>query len=121
MITNKTLRTKKSGLKHHSLRKDVANEPEKVRLVLNCTEEEKMYIKMLAAKEKKTMTDYLLTAPRAKMPKRKCDFPGCDGIHKPNKLTEKVLKESERGENLEQHETVEDFWKSMGIDLDAQN
>ncbi len=71
---------------------------------------------MLAAKERKTISEYLLSFPRARMPKAKCNFPGCSGIHEPNKLTEKVLRESEIGENLEHHESIEDFWKSMGID-----
>ena len=61
-----------------------------------------------------------MSFPRKKMSKSKCDFPGCDGIHKPNKLTEKVLRESERGENLEHHESIEDFWKSMGIDPNSK-
>jgi hypothetical protein len=81
--------------------------PNKTRLVLSCTEEEKMYIKMLAASQNKTMSEYLIS--RSGVPQSRCDFPGCNGIHKPNKLTEKILKESERGENLEHHESIEDF------------
>lgn len=41
--------------------------------------------------------------------------------YKPNKLTEKILRESECGENIESHNTIEDFWKSMGIDPNAQD
>jgi hypothetical protein len=94
---------------------------EKVRLVISCTEQEKMYIKMLAAKENKTVTDYLLSTPRENMPRSKCRLKGCKGDHKPNKLTAKVLRESERGENLEHHDTIEDFWKSMGIDPNVED
>lgn len=68
--------------------------------------------------KKKMISDHLLSFARSKMPKPQCDIPGCSGIHKPNKLTEKVLRESEREQNLEYHDTVEDFWKSMGIDPD---
>jgi hypothetical protein len=92
---------------------------EKIRIVISCTEDEKMYVKMLAAKERMTISDYLLSFARQRMPKSRCNLPGCGGIHKPNKLTEKVLKESARGENLEHHDSVEDFWESMGIDPNA--
>lgn len=89
--------------------------PEKTRLVLSCTEEEKRFIKVLAAIENKSVSDYLLDAPRKKIPNVKCNFPGCDGTHVPNKKTAKVLKETEAGMNLESHDSLDDFWKAMGI------
>lgn len=120
-MSNKKNKSKMSQIKNRSYKMSVSNNrySEKTRLVLTCTEDEKVYIKMLAAKERKTISEYLLSFPRARMPKSACNFPGCNGIHKPNKLTEKVLRESEKGENLEHHESLEDFWKSMGIDLNA--
>jgi hypothetical protein len=45
--------------------------------------------------------------------------PEYNRTHKPNKLTEKVLRESERGENIEYHPSIDAFWKSMGIDPNA--
>lgn len=90
------------------------------RLVLTCTESEKRYIKMLALREGKTASEYLLSFARKDMPISSCDYPGCDGIHKPNKLTQQVLRESERGENLEHYASLEDFWKSMGIDPNVE-
>jgi hypothetical protein len=113
--SNKSAKVKRSAHKMSVAQEGMS------RLVIQCTEEEKMYIKMLAASERKTMSDYLLATPRARMPKKKCSLPGCDGIHKPNKLTEKVLRETDRGENLEHHDSLEDFWKSMGIDPHAKD
>jgi hypothetical protein len=58
---------------------------------------------------------------RTRMPKSKCNVPGCNGSHEPNQLTEKVLRDSEKGENLEHHESIEEFWRSMGIDPNAED
>ena len=81
--------------------------------VLSCTEDEKRYIKALAAMENMSVSDYLLEKPRKKMPGMKCNFPGCDGTHIPNKETARVLRESEAGINLESHDSLESFWKAM--------
>lgn len=94
---------------------------EKTRLVLSCTEEEKRYIKVLAAIENKSISDYLLDKPRKKMPEMLCDFPGCDGVHKPNKETEKVFTDTDEGRNLESHNSLKDFWKAMGMRPNAQD
>lgn len=93
---------------------------EKTRLVLSCTEEEKRYIKVLAAIENKSISDYLLEKPRKKIPSAKCDFSGCSGVHTPNKKTEKVFKDTDAGQNLESHNSLEDFWKAMGMKPDAK-
>lgn len=46
----------------------------------------------------------------------KCDYPGCNGIHIPNEETERVLRETDRGENLEHFETVEELIKSLELE-----
>lgn len=112
---NKTVRIRK-----HASKMSVAS-PEKTRLVLSCTEEEKRYIKVLAAIENKSISDYLLEKPRKKIPGLQCDFPGCDGAHKPNEETEKVLKDTNAGRNLESHDSLKDFWKAMGMKPNAKN
>ncbi|ADI38552.1 putative uncharacterized protein [Waddlia chondrophila 2032/99] len=83
----------------------------KVRLSVDCTEDERMYIKMLAAKEKKTISEFLISLARNRMPQGKI----------PNKETQKILRETEEGKNLESHESLRDFWKSMGIDPNAED
>lgn len=83
---------------------------EKVRLTVECSFEERTYIKMLAAKKHVTISELLLAPLRSKLPLKKA--------HKPNAETIKALKES-REEDLESYETVEDFWIAMGIDPNA--
>ena len=41
---------------------------EKVRLSVDCTVEERRYIKMLAARAGKSISEYLLSFPRSEMP-----------------------------------------------------
>ena len=83
----------------------------KVRLSVDCTEDERMYIKILATKEKKTISELLLSLARNWMPKGRI----------PNKETQKILRETEEGKNRESHESIEDFWNAMGIDPNAKD
>lgn len=89
-----------------------AHKDHKVRLSVDCTEEERMYIKMLATKNHMTISEYLLSFARREMPKYT--------HHEPNKETKKALKESREGEG-EIFESVEDFWDSMGITPNAED
>ncbi len=86
---------------------------DKVRLSVDCTPEERMYIKMLATRSHETISEYLLSFVRKEMPR-------CFRAHEPNKETERALKES-REEEGEVFDTVDSFWKSMGISLDAED
>ena len=85
---------------HHSSKK--------ARLSVDCTLEERRYIKMLAAREDKTISEYLLGLAREKMP-------ACTACHTPNAETIASIEESERGEGIERYESLDDFWKSMGV------
>jgi hypothetical protein len=82
----------------------------RVRLTVECSEEERMYIKMLATKKHMTISEFILSQVKKIMP----DL----GSHKPNDETVASLRES-REEKLESYKTVEDFWKAMGIDPNA--
>lgn len=79
---------------------------DKVRLSVDCTEEERKYIKMLAAKHGKTISEYLLSFPRAEMPKK--------AKRVPNKRTEKAFREAEQ-EHGEIYESLDEFWEAMGM------
>lgn len=117
-MRKKTVKSKK--VIYHQPKMSIAA-PEKTRLVISCTEEEKKYIRVLAALENKTVSDFLLESPRKKMPNVKCNFRGCDGVHIPNKETARVLKETEEGINLESHDSLDDFWKAMGMNPNAED
>ncbi len=82
----------------------------KVRLTVECSLDERTYIKMLAAKKHMTISEMLLSPVRAMIPTRKS--------RKPNTKTVEALKES-REEKLESYKNLDDFWNAMGIDPDA--
>ena len=82
----------------------------KVRLTVECSFDERTYIKMLAAKKHMTISELLLAPLRRRLPPEK--------THKPNAETIEALRES-REEKFESYETVDDFWKAMGIDPNA--
>lgn len=87
-----------------------ARHQKKVRLTVECSLDERMYIKMLAAKKHMTISEFLLSSARESMPDTH--------EHTPNAETIKALKESRKG-NLKGYKTVDDFWKAMGIDPNA--
>lgn len=89
------------------------HQEKKVRLSVDCTEQERMYIKMLATKNHMTISDYLLRPARKEMPK--CGGHHCKHSHEPNKETAKVLREADRGENLIEHDTIDEFWDALGF------
>ena len=91
----------------------------RVRISVDCTHEEKRYIKMLAAKEGVSISEYLLTFARSQMPKlNKCNHPGCDGKHEPNEESKKALKKSREGKGIV-FSSLDEFWETMGINPSA--
>lgn len=80
---------------------------DKVKLTVECTLDERTYIKMLAAKNHLTISDYLLSYVRPKMPKE------------PNKETKKAMNDVRNKKNLKHSNDLNDFWASMGIDPNA--
>jgi|SRR5277367_4366057 len=95
------------------------NQEKKVRLSVDCTEQERMYIKMIATKNHMTISEYLLSFARKEMPKRESNH--CNRSHEPNEETAKVLKDTDAGIGLESHESLEDFWKAMGMKPNARD
>ena len=82
----------------------------KVRLTVECSIDERTYIKMLAAKKHMTISEMLLLPVRATIPSKK--------NRKPNAKTIESLKES-REKKLESYASLDEFWKDMGIDPNA--
>jgi hypothetical protein len=83
---------------------------DRVRLTVECSLNEKAYIKMLAAKKHMTISELLLASVRKSMP--------CLHDHEPNTETIEALKESRKGK-LKSYKTLDDFWIAMGIDPNA--
>jgi hypothetical protein len=85
---------------------EVMKMDKKVRLSVDCTPEERMYIKMLAARNHMTISDYMISLARLEMPSR----------HKVlNDETEKTLKDTDLGIGLTSCKDLDDFWNKMGI------
>ncbi|MGZ3634327.1 MAG: hypothetical protein ACXVAJ_08400 [Parachlamydiaceae bacterium] len=77
---------------------------EKVKMTIECTRDERMYIKMLAAKAHQNLSEFILSYVRE-------DFPE---FKKPNKETLEAMKEIDEGGGIE-CDSIDDFWKKMGI------
>lgn len=70
-------------------------DPQDTMTGVDCTEEEKLIIKMLASSRK------------------------CERCHEPNEETHQVLKETDTDINLLEHDTLEDFWDALGFNRHA--
>lgn len=81
---------------------------DKVKMTIECTPDERAYIKMLAAKAHLTLSDLILSYLRT-------DFP-----RKPNKETLKAHEEALSGGGVD-CEDLQDFWEQMGVKPNAVN
>lgn len=81
----------------------------KVRVVIECSLDQRARIKMLAARKHMTISEYFLSMAKE-------DSVGKSKI--PNKNTIEAMKELDEGGG-HSFESIEDFWEQMGIDPDA--
>ena len=79
----------------------------KVKMTFECTSDERAYIKMLAAKARMNLSEFMLSYVRTDFPK-----------HVPNKETLAAHKEAVAGKGTT-CESMEDFWKQMGVSPSA--
>ena len=84
------------------------NHPERVKVTIECTPNERAYIKMLAAKAHLNMSELILSYLRTDFPK------------KPNRETLEAHEEALRGEGVD-CDNLEDFWQQMGVNPNAFN
>ncbi len=87
-------------------RKTALASPEKVRLAIDCSPEERKYIKMYASFEYKTLNEFVMDCVRERINK-------CNRSHIPNDETAEALDASERGEGIISFDSIDDFFKSM--------
>ncbi len=78
----------------------------KVRLAIECTPEERKYMKMFATHEDKTLNEFVLEYVRQKIFE-------CTRSHIPNRKTSKALKDAESVKGLIHFDSIEDFLESM--------
>lgn len=75
--------------------------PQKVRIALDCTPNQRAYLKMAAASQHKTLSECILSL-----------------CHVPNEETLAAMKEVDEGKG-HSFESIEDFWEQIGIDPHA--
>jgi hypothetical protein len=97
--------TTKKDTKYRARKMALAS-PEKVRLAIDCSPEERKYIKMYASYEDKTLNEFVMDCVRERINK-------CNRSHIPNKETADALDASERGEGIILFDSIDDFFKSM--------
>jgi hypothetical protein len=86
----------------------MASQSHRIKLSVDVSEEEKTYIKMIAAKKKMTISEFIMSFVRPNIPHSV-----------PNAETKKAMKEIEENKNLIRYKSVDDFWADMGIDPNA--
>lgn len=83
----------------------------KVRVVIDCSTEERAYIKMLAARKHMTISEYFLSFAKEELDRKP---------NVPNKATLEAHQEAlEGGGNS--YESMDDFWSDMGVDRRAKS
>lgn len=83
-----------------------ASSKEKVRLTIQCTFDQRKYMKMYAAHEDKTLNDFILDCVLDKIS-------SCPHSHIPNAKTAAALDATDRREGLIHFDSVDDFIKSL--------
>ena len=79
------------------------SQPHRAKVTIDCTVDERAYIKMLAAKAHMNLSEFILSYLRK-------DFPQ----EKPNKETLQAIKDTKEGQTT-RCESLEDFWDKMGV------
>lgn len=82
--------------------------PHRIKVTIDVSEDERTYIKMLAAKKKMTISEFIMSFVRPNIPQSE-----------PNAETKKAMMDIEQGKNLQRYKTIDDFWADMGIDANA--
>lgn len=82
---------------------------DKVRVVIECSINERAYIKMLAARKHMTISEYFLSMAKKEI---------VNQSKVPNKETLAAMKELDEGGG-HSFESLDDFWEQMGINPNA--
>ena len=81
---------------------------ERVKVTIDCSVDERAYIKMLAAKAHMNISEFILSYLRKDFPKER----------QLNKETLEAMKESKEGKGIK-CDSIEDFWEKMGMSPNA--
>lgn len=81
---------------------------QRIKISVDVSEEERTYIKMIAAKRNMTISEFIMFYVRPNIPHTK-----------PNAETKKAMKDIKENKKLTRYKTVDDFWADMGLDPNA--
>lgn len=81
---------------------------DRAKVTIDCSLDERAYIKMLAAKSHMNLSEFILSYLRKDFPQEK----------KPNKTTLDAMRESKDGKGIK-CDSMEDFWEKMGMNPSA--
>lgn len=84
---------------------------QKVRVVIDCSPEERACIKMLAARRHMTISEYFLSFAHGELASKS---------KVPNKTTLDAHQEALEGGGIS-YESMDDFWQDMGVDGRAKS
>lgn len=84
------------------------SESHRVKITIDVTDDERAYIKMLATKNRMTISEFIMSFVRPNIPH-----------DEPNAETKKAIRDVAEKKNLTRCNSVEEFWKILGIDPNA--
>jgi hypothetical protein len=80
----------------------------RVKVTIDVSEDERTYIKLLATKKKMTISEFIMSYVRPNIPH-----------DEPNAETQKAMRDVDERKNLTRCNSIEEFWKVVGIDPNA--
>lgn len=80
----------------------------RIKISIDVSEEERIYIKMIAAKKKMTISEFIMSFVRPNIPHSE-----------PNTETKNAIMDIQKNKNLTRYKNVDDFWADMGLDPNA--
>lgn len=80
----------------------------RIKISVDVSEEERTYIKMIAAKKKMTISEFIMSFVRPNIPHSE-----------PNAETKKAMKDIEENKNLTRYKNIDEFWTDMELDPNA--
>jgi hypothetical protein len=83
------------------------NSHRKVRLSVDCSQEERQQVKLLCTLHNKTISEWVMECVREKIQSESANLP--------NKKTVQALRESDRGEGVVTYDSVEELFSSLGL------
>lgn len=89
-------------------RSHVQRQHNKAKVTIDCTVDERAYIKMLAAKAHMNLSEFILSYLRKDFPQEK----------KSNQVTLDAMRKSKGGKGTK-CDSIEDFWEIMGMNPNA--